>query len=173
MRTVSGIVMKSDGYLYVHRVMVDEKFWPMFGKGSDWMPVHRYVVAKHFGRCLTSEESVHHVDFDKLNNVIENLEVMSWEEHRRIHAETKGSVEIVVEKRQKTVMPNTQIAKVLGVSRNTISSWLKTGRLKDATLDAVLEFVREDERRSVWKEIEELSRFRANGRRRDDEEEVR
>ena len=170
---MSGIVMKSDGYLYVHRVMVDEKFWPMFEKGSDWMPVHRYVVAKHFGRCLTSEESVHHVDFDKLNNVIENLEVMSWEEHRRIHAETKGSVEIVVEKRQKTVMPKTQIAKALGVSRNTISSWLKTGRLKDATLDAVLEFVREDERRSVWKEIEELSRFRANGRRRDDGEEVR
>ena len=70
-------------------------------------------------------------------------------------------------------MSNTQIAKALGVSRNTISSWLKTGRLKDATLDAVLEFVREDERRSVWKEIEELSRFRANGRRRDDGKEVR
>lgn len=67
----------------------------------------------------------------------------------------------------------TELAEVLGVSRNTISSWLKTGRLKDATLDAVLEFVREDERRSVWKEIEELSRFRANGRRRDDEEELR
>lgn len=49
--------MKSDGYLYVHRVMVDEKFWPMFEKGSDWMPVHRYVVAKHFGRCLTSFRS--------------------------------------------------------------------------------------------------------------------
>lgn len=165
--------MKSDGYLYVHRVMVDEKFWPMFGKGSDWMPVHRYVVAKHFGRCLTSEESVHHVDFDKLNNVIENLEVMSWEEHRRIHAETKGSVEIGVEKRQKTVMPNTQIANVLGVSRNTISSWLKTGRLKDATLDAVLEFVREDERQVVCKELMQDVRLRMNGRRRDDGEEVR
>jgi len=165
--------MKSDGYLYIHRVMVDEKFWPMFGKGSDWMPVHRYVVAKHFGRCLTSEESVHHVDFDKLNNVIENLEVMSWEEHRRIHAETKGSVEIVVEKRQKTVMSNTQIAKALGVSRNTISSWLKTGRLKDATLDAVLEFVRKDERQVVCEELMQDVRLRMNGRRRDDEEEVR
>jgi len=165
--------MKSDGYLYIHRVMVDEKFWPMFGKGSDWMPVHRYVVAKHFGRCLTSEESVHHVDFDKLNNVIENLEVMSWEEHRRIHAETKGSVEIVVEKRQKTVMSNTQIAKVLGVSRNTISSWLKTGRLKDATLDAVLEFVRKDERQVVCEELMQDVRLRMNGRRRDDGEEVR
>ena len=83
--------MKSDGYLYVHRVMVDEKFGRCL-KRLRLMPVHRYVVAKHLGRCLTSEESVHHVDFDKLNNVL-RTEVMSREEHRRIHAETKGSVE--------------------------------------------------------------------------------
>ena len=141
MRTVSGIVMKSDGYLYIHRVMVDEKFWPMFGKGSDWMPVHRYVVAKHLGRCLTSEESVHHVDFDKLNNVIENLEVMSWEEHRRIHAETKGSVEIVVEKTEDS---HAKYADCEGprLDREHDFVRLGAGRLKDATLDAVLEFVR-------------------------------
>ena len=67
----------------------------------------------------------------------------------------------------------TELAEVLGVSRNTISSWLKTGRLKDATLDAVLEFVREDERRVVCEELMQDVRLRMNGRRRDDEEEVR
>ena len=67
----------------------------------------------------------------------------------------------------------TELAEVLGVSRNTISSWLKTGRLKDATLDAVLEFVREDERRVVCEELMQDVRLRMNGRRRDDGEEVR
>lgn len=34
---------------------------------------------------LTSDEIVHHIDGDKLNNDIENLQVVTREEHCKIH----------------------------------------------------------------------------------------
>jgi len=39
------------------------------------------------------------------------------------------------------------IANALGVHRNTVLNWRKTGRLKGYDLKSVVEFVREDERR--------------------------
>lgn len=38
---------------------------------------HRYVMAKHLGRSLLSEETVHHIDGNRANNDIRNLELFS------------------------------------------------------------------------------------------------
>ena len=50
---------------------------------------HRLVVmAAHID--IPKGYSIHHKDFDKLNNNLDNLEVLSWEEHKKKHHKRKS-----------------------------------------------------------------------------------
>lgn len=51
---------------------------------------HRLVVEAHIGRRLETEEVVHHINHDKLDNRIENLQVLTTAEHRKIHPGNHG-----------------------------------------------------------------------------------
>lgn len=48
--------------------------------------VHRELMETHLGRSLNDNEIVHHKDGNKVNNPLLNLEVLSREDHARIHA---------------------------------------------------------------------------------------
>ena len=47
---------------------------------------YRYLMAVKLGRKLTPKEVVHHIDSNKFNNSIENLEITTQSEHARTHA---------------------------------------------------------------------------------------
>ena len=47
---------------------------------------HRLIMENNIGRKLTFNEVVHHIDGNKSNNKIENLQLMSRSEHARLHS---------------------------------------------------------------------------------------
>lgn len=73
-----GRIITEDGYVLV-LLRPDDSFYPMAQiKTSDarYCLEHRLVMAKHLGRLLTEEETVHHKDdSDRSNNHISNLQL--------------------------------------------------------------------------------------------------
>lgn len=59
---------------------------PMIPK-SGYMMEHRLVVALSLGRPLSAGEVVHHLNGDKLDNRVENLQLVTLPAHSRLHHE--------------------------------------------------------------------------------------
>lgn len=47
---------------------------------------HVLVMEEHIGRYLIEDEVVHHIDENKLNNDINNLRLMTKQEHKSLHS---------------------------------------------------------------------------------------
>ena len=75
-REVAGTGYVSHGY----RVVPVPKGERHLSNGEHAIGEHRLVMARHLGRALADTESVHHVNGDRLDNRIENLELWSrWQ----------------------------------------------------------------------------------------------
>lgn len=59
------------------------------GRSPYQLKIHRLLMEQKIGRPLRNDESVHHIDFDKLNNDMDNLVLLSRTEHARRHNERR------------------------------------------------------------------------------------
>lgn len=70
----------------IHRSRDGCFYWTVKTDDGKWEYEHRVVLGNTLGRPLTSDEDVHHKDDDTLNNIPDNLEILSHSSHRRMHA---------------------------------------------------------------------------------------
>lgn len=67
------------GYCYIYKPEHP------FNKGNGYIKRARIRMEERLGRYLIPEEIVHHRDLDKLNDNIENLQIMTNSEHVKLH----------------------------------------------------------------------------------------
>lgn len=70
---------------YEQTRLVPDRFSSMRDAGG-YTLVHRLVMAQWLGRPLQSSEYVHHINGDRRDNRLSNLQIVSRSEHTRIHA---------------------------------------------------------------------------------------
>ena len=71
---------------------------PLF-LGRKWVDEHRIIMAEKLGRPLLKTEIVHHKDHNGFNNNEDNLELLNWGEHSRLH--NKGHIKSTEEREKR------------------------------------------------------------------------
>ena len=108
-------------------------------KNGKYRPIHRLVMEEHIGRSLSTFEIVHHIDNNKYNNRIDNLKIISREEHTSLHHtglkktfprdykphnKISEEIQIKIEKLYNSGMCYSKIGKTLKISGQTVSRYV-------------------------------------------------
>lgn len=97
--------------------------------------LHRVLMENKIGRDLTRYEVVHHIDGNKRNNDLSNLELMSLSDHTRMHQSGEGgsnakltAVQVLeISKKLQSGRTQRSLAREYGVCKSTIQH-IKHGR---------------------------------------------
>jgi hypothetical protein len=113
--------------------------YPTIQINGEQKRLHRHVMESFLGRTLLPSELVHHINHDKHDNRIENLEVVTRSEHKKLHPEIGVSTRLkkvyffdineLKEHRDKG-LSTYKIGKIYGCNQTTIFRELKKNGIK-------------------------------------------
>ena len=83
MWNIEKIISKGD---YCYAVVANHPHATKHG----YVLLHRIIIENHLGKILNTNEVVHHIDGNKKNNSIDNLEVLTREAHAKLHQKQIG-----------------------------------------------------------------------------------
>jgi len=104
-------IIGDDGYIYV----IGKKYHNFHRKSTTGSLLHLIIMEEHLGRELKKDEEVHHINGIRSDNRIENLQLVTRSEHRKIHKSAEkfgdfihksGSIVITIPKYEKIVLIN-------------------------------------------------------------------
>jgi len=118
-----GYYIDKNGYKYIFKPSHPNNV-------NNYVPEHRLIIELQLKRYLNKDELVHHKDSNKLNNSIENLEVMTKSNHRALHniLDKKGKLHYNIELVKKLYLEGLScrdIANKLNIGKSTVALYVK------------------------------------------------
>lgn len=85
MWNIKKIIKKGD---YLYALVPDH---PKCTKNG-YVLMHRIIMENHLNRVLNDDEVIHHLDGNKHNNDINNLQLLNKKEHNVLHGKARGHI---------------------------------------------------------------------------------